>query len=152
MVSLRHHNVVSFSEISWDCGMKWDVRENSWCLWCLLVKSREISAWNETCERFHGVCGVFKDTTDTTNSLAHRGDQELSKTFHRLKIGPLLRKLQAFKHWQFFDFYEQLKWCRNDGKSVTWKPCGVHIETTWCLCENHIVSTWKPHAVYMQTM
>ena len=28
-----------------------------------------------------------------------RGDQELSKTFCRLKIGPLLRKLQAFKDW-----------------------------------------------------
>ena len=30
-----------------------------------------------------------------------RGDQELSKTFYRLKIGPLLRKLQAFKDWSF---------------------------------------------------
>ena len=28
-----------------------------------------------------------------------RGDQELSKTFCGLKIGPLLRKLQAFKDW-----------------------------------------------------
>ena len=30
-----------------------------------------------------------------------RGDQELSKTFYGLKIGPLLRKLQAFKDWSF---------------------------------------------------
>ena len=28
-----------------------------------------------------------------------RGDQELSKTFYRLKIGPLLSKLWAFKDW-----------------------------------------------------
>ena len=28
-----------------------------------------------------------------------RGDQELSKTFCGLKIGPLLRKLWAFKYW-----------------------------------------------------
>ena len=28
-----------------------------------------------------------------------RGDQELSKTFCRLKIGPLLKKLWAFKDW-----------------------------------------------------
>ena len=28
-----------------------------------------------------------------------RGDKELSKTFCRLKIGPLLRKLWAFKDW-----------------------------------------------------
>ena len=33
-----------------------------------------------------------------------RGDQELSKTFCGLKIGPLLRKLQAFKDWSFFNF------------------------------------------------
>ena len=31
-----------------------------------------------------------------------RGDQELSKTFCGLKIGPLLRKLQAFKDWSLF--------------------------------------------------
>ena len=30
-----------------------------------------------------------------------RRDQELSKTFDGLKIGPLLRKLQAFKDWSF---------------------------------------------------
>ena len=30
-----------------------------------------------------------------------REDQELSKTFYGLKIGPLLRKLQAFKDWSF---------------------------------------------------
>ena len=29
----------------------------------------------------------------------HRGDQELSKTFCGLKIGPLFRKLWAFKDW-----------------------------------------------------
>ena len=33
--------------------------------------------------------------------LFGRGDQELSKTFYGLKIGPLLRKLQAFKDWSF---------------------------------------------------
>ena len=44
---------------------------------------------------------------DLTNRQlpADRGDQELFKTFHGLKIGPLLRELQAFKDWQFFDFY-----------------------------------------------
>ena len=36
---------------------------------------------------------------------ADTGDQDLSKTFGRLKIEPLLRKLQAFKDWQFLDFY-----------------------------------------------
>ena len=36
-------------------------------------------------------------TKDTTES--DRGDQELSKTFCGLKIGPLLRKLRAFKDW-----------------------------------------------------
>ena len=62
-----HHNVVSFSEISWDFSKKWDVWENLWCLWCLkdttlwclLVKSHEILAWNEMCERVCGVCGVY---------------------------------------------------------------------------------------------
>ena len=61
--------------------------------------------------------------SDTTNLFTHlvscqnlmrfdqeipktdKGHQELSKTFHRLKIRPLLRKLQAFKDWKFFDFY-----------------------------------------------
>ena len=33
-----------------------------------------------------------------------RGDQELSKTFSGLKIGPLIRKLQAFKVWSLFGF------------------------------------------------
>ena len=33
-----------------------------------------------------------------------RGDHELSKTFYGLKIEPLLRKLQAFKVWSFFNF------------------------------------------------
>ena len=27
--------LVSISQISWDFGMKQDVRESSWCLWCL---------------------------------------------------------------------------------------------------------------------
>ena len=26
----------------------------------------------------------------------------------------------------------------------TWKPCGIHMETTWYLHRNHMVSTWKP--------
>ena len=29
-------------------------------MWCLLVKTHEISARNEMCERICGVCGVFK--------------------------------------------------------------------------------------------
>ena len=111
---------------------------------------------------------------------ADREDQELSKTFCGLKIWPLLRKLQAFKDSQFFDFYWELKWCRNDenqshGNHVvsTWKPHGVHVKTTWCphgnimlstckpcsvhlgimwcLHGNHIVSTWKSHGVHVDT-
>ena len=136
-----------------------------------LVKSLEISVWNEMCER---ISGVFK------LRQADRRDQELSKTFCGLKIGPLLRKLQAFKEWQFFDFCSQLKWCRNDenqshGNHVvsTWKPHGVHVKTTWCphgnnmlsICKtcsvhlgtmcylhgNYIMSTWKPHGVHVDT-
>ena len=62
-----YQSVVSISQISWDFSMKQDVRESSWCLWCLLVKSRKISAWNKMCKRVRGVCGVF----DTMNSLTH---------------------------------------------------------------------------------
>ena len=38
----------------------------------------------------------------------YRGDHELSKTFWRMKIWPLLRKLQAFI--SFFDFFLMWKW------------------------------------------
>ena len=62
-----YQSVVSISQISWDFGMKLDVRESSWCqrhhrhhkLSCtsrFMPKSREI--W-------------LIDTTDTMNSLAH---------------------------------------------------------------------------------
>ena len=55
-LGLLYQPVVSISQISRDFSMKWDVRESSWCLWCLLVKSHEISAWNKMCERVRGVC------------------------------------------------------------------------------------------------
>ena len=45
------------------------------------------------------------DTTALWTPLSNRGDQELSKTFSGLKIGALLRKLQAFKDLSFFDFF-----------------------------------------------
>ena len=31
----------------------------------------------------------------------------------------------------------------------TWKPCGVHLNRTWCPCKNHVVSTWKPCGVHI---
>ena len=64
VLSLRHHIVVSISQISRDFGMKQDVRESLWCLWYLLTKSHEISARNEICERVHARSHI-------TNSLAH---------------------------------------------------------------------------------
>ena len=33
----------------------------------------------------------------------------------------------------------------------TWKPHGVHMETTWYLQRNHMVSTWKPCGVHVVT-
>ena len=42
---------------------------------------------------------VSKRGNDRMIGLSDKGDQELSKTFCGLKIGPLLRKLQAFKDW-----------------------------------------------------
>ena len=33
----------------------------------------------------------------------------------------------------------------------TWKPHGVHMETTWYLHRNHMVSTWKPCGVHVVT-
>ena len=50
---------------------------------------------------------------------------------------------------------------------ATWKPCGVHVETTWCPPGKHMLSTFesiwcphgnypvftsKPHGVHMETM
>ena len=78
-----HQNVVSFSEISWDFGMKRDMRESSWCLWCL---------WHHELSRI-------------SRFMPKSREIWLIVTFRGLKIGPLLRKLQAFKDWQFFDFY-----------------------------------------------
>ena len=34
----------------------------------------------------------------------------------------------------------------------TWKPHGVHMETTCCPHANHVVYTWKPCGVNMVTM
>ena len=45
------------------------------------------------------------DTMALWTPPSDRGDQELSKTFSRLKIGALLRKLQAFKDLSFFNFF-----------------------------------------------
>ena len=52
-------SVVPFTQISRDFRGKRDVRESSWCLWCPLLKSREISGGNEMCERVRGVRGVL---------------------------------------------------------------------------------------------
>ena len=42
---------------------------------------------------------IFPHAIGIKTPLIDRGDQELSKTFCGLKIGPLLRKLWAFKDW-----------------------------------------------------
>ena len=34
----------------------------------------------------------------------------------------------------------------------TWKPNGVHLETTWCAHGNHIISTWQPCSVHRNYM
>ena len=74
--------MVSFTEILRELSMKQDVQESLWCLWCLLdhfyhefsrtsrfmLKSREISV---------------KDTTDTTNSLAHLTSCSNLLRFHK---------------------------------------------------------------------
>ena len=65
--------VVSFSEISGNLSMKRDVRESWWCLWCLLLKSHEIWAWNEICRRIHNKKWSNGHHRHYMNSLAHLG-------------------------------------------------------------------------------
>ena len=69
-LGLLYQPVVSFSQISWHFSTKQDVQENLWCLWCLLVKSLEISAWNKMCERIHGVLS-WKMLLKTPQHLLH---------------------------------------------------------------------------------
>ena len=64
-------------------------------------------SWGGNDRKHHAVVYPRENDGKTTESDAKRqgtpqkdrGDHELSKTFHRLKNGPLLRKLQAFKDW-----------------------------------------------------
>ena len=50
----------------------------------------------------------FSEISQDLTNRHHRLIEDTTsfpKPFDRLKIGPLLRKLQAFKDWQYFDFY-----------------------------------------------
>ena len=38
------------------------------------------------------------------------------------------------------------------GHHMVSMSCGIHLETMWCSCDNHVVSTWKPQGVNMETM
>ena len=83
------------------CLLLGDLRE-----WSLLIGSDE---WSHDfavrfCQKENDVvvlpCIVISPHVNGMKTLLiDRGDQELSKTFCRLKIGPLLRKLRAFKDW-----------------------------------------------------
>ena len=75
-------SVVSFTEISRDLCMKRDVRESSWCLWCLLDHffCREFSRISRFMFKSREI--TVKDTTDTTNSLAHLVSCQNLMRFH----------------------------------------------------------------------
>ena len=77
-----------------------------------------------------------------------REDQELSKTFYGLKIGPLLRKLQAFKDWSFLGVPHCFR-CFPIVSSRRFRcfPVVSHDTTGWKLRQHggqHFQSNFKP--------
>ena len=138
MLSVFSRAVLTALFFKWGKNFGWNLTiSHKFCL--LLGDFSESMLWIGW---FRVVTWHFGEIWPKEKWPADRGDQELSKTFRRLKIGPLLTKLQAFKDRHFSASnrkWSDMKWWKS---AKNWYPHGQHVDTTWLPCGHHVVSRW----------
>ena len=87
---VKSHEISQVSSATWRLER---MEPSDWLRWVVTWICSEIWPKGKWRGRFH------LHGNDMKTVPIDRGDQELSKTFCGLKIGPLLRKLRAFKDW-----------------------------------------------------
>ena len=87
---VKSHEISQVSSATWRLER---MEPSDWLRWVVTWLCSEIWPKGKQCGHYY----LFGNNMKTVP--IDRGDQELSKTFCQLKIGPLLRKLRAFKDW-----------------------------------------------------
>ena len=126
-----------------DTTMSWSEFTDT-TMWCLLVKSHEILAWKEMCER---ICGVFRSikTPQTPRTLSHISfHAEISRDFTYRHHNVVSFRLWTPWTLSYISFHSKISW------DFTYRHHNVVSFRLWCFLDT--MNSLAHHVSYRNLM